>query len=257
MAVSDGGGLVSGDDLEGSQGWLERLYELNAVIAASGERVAGNIFYDHNQEDYLRARPVAFNRAKRDRFRRACAGRTRMLEIGVNGGHSAYLALTANPSLEFHGVDVGEHAYVRPAVAWLEREFPGRVFFHQGSCLDVLPELARRGLRFDLFHIDGAKHTYYFDVLNSHRLRDEHGALVILDDVNMGGVARIWERCLDQKLIMAEAEFQPMPDSSTHRNAIGTLPRLARSRWLYYWLVASARRRWLLARRRLQDLRRR
>jgi hypothetical protein len=235
------------EDVETSAGWLQRLYALNEVVAASGERVAGNLCYEHGQEDYVGSPPVAANRAKRDRFRQACAGRARLLEIGVNGGHSAYLALTSNPSLEFHGVDIGEHTYVRPAVAWLESEFPGRVHFHEGSCLDVLPALAKRGMRFDLFHIDGAKHTYYFDVLNSHRLREDD-ALVILDDTDKGSIARLWERCIREGLVEPAAAFPPMPGSSECRNSIGVLPQLLRRCWSLLWTRASFRH----SRRRLQ-----
>jgi Methyltransferase domain len=244
------------DELEDSGDWLRRLYELNGVIAACGERVAGNLFYDHYQSDYLESPPVAFNRAKRDRFRRACAGRARMLEVGVNGGHSAFLALSSNPSLEFHGVDIAEHAYVRPAAAWLEQEFPGRFFFHEGSCLKLLPEIARRGLRFDLFHIDGAKHTYYFDILNCHRMLSSDGALVILDDFNMRSVERVWRRSVSRGLVEPLAEFDPMPESEEHRNAIGALPPVSKSTWLRYSAEASfrsyrrrLRRRLALARR--------
>jgi Methyltransferase domain len=229
------------DELEDSDSWLQRLYELNGVIAACGERVAGNLFYDHHQSDYVESPPVAFNRAKRDRFRHACAGRDRMLEVGVNGGHSAFLALSSNPSLELHGVDIAEHAYVRPAAAWLEREFPGRFYFHEGSCLRVLPEIAKRGLRFDLFHIDGAKYTYYFDILNCHRMRSRDGALVILDDFNMRSVERVWRRSVSQGLVKPLAEFEPMPESVEHRNAIGRLPPVSKSTWSRYWAEASFR----------------
>jgi hypothetical protein len=226
---------------EPSEQWLARLYELNSVIAATGERLAGNLFYDHHQEDFADSPPVSFNSEKRARFRRACEGRTRMLEVGVNGGHSAYLALTANPSLELHGVDIADHAYVRPVAAWLGREFPGRFFFYEGDCLAVLPQLARRGLRFDLFHIDGGKHTYYRDILNSHRMLDGRDALVIMDDVNMGAVQRVWERCVDQGLIGPAAEFPPMPAQSSHRNAVGVLTPVARARWATYWTAAIVR----------------
>ena|SRR3984885_11879992 len=234
------------EDLESSESWLTKLYELNAVIAATGEPVAGNIFYDHHQEDYAETPPVAFNRTKRDRFRRACAGCTRMLEVGVNGGHSAYLALTSNPSLEFHGVDIADHAYVRPAIEWLEREFPGRVFFYEGDCLKVLPKLARGGLRPDLFHIDGVKHTYYRDILNSHRMLEGRNALVIVDDVEMSSVERIWRRCLSDGLIAQAPDFPSMPESDEHRNAVGILTPISRWRWALYRSLVSSR--WLRSR---------
>jgi predicted O-methyltransferase YrrM len=223
------------------EAWLRRLYELNRVIAASGEQVAGNLFYDHNQDDYLKTPPVAFNRDKRDRFRQVCEGRKCMLEIGVNGGHSAYLALTANPELEFHGVDIGEHAYVRPVVEWLQAEFPGRVSFYEGDCLKVLPALARAGLRPDLFHVDGAKHTYYFDILNCQRMLSGP-ALVVIDDVNMGLVERVWKRCLREGLVVATPDFPPMPERIEHRNAVGMLAPVPRWRRLIYRLLAESRR---------------
>jgi hypothetical protein len=234
-------------DPESSHSWLQKLYELNEVIAASGEQVAGNVCYDHHQRDFVTSPPISLNRGKRNRFRQACAARARMLEIGVNAGHSAYVALTSNPSLEFHGVDIGEHGYVRPAVEWLEREFPGRVHFYEGSCLEVLPALARRGMTFDLFHIDGAKHTYYFDILNSHRMVQHDDSWVIVDDANMPAVERMWERCLREGLVQPLAAFPPMPSSEEHRNAIGILPQLPRWRWSLLWRRASFRH----ARRRL------
>jgi hypothetical protein len=237
-------------DVEQQTAWLERLYSLNEVLAATGEPVSGSICYEHNQSDYVRSPPVAANKPKRERFRSACIGRARMLEIGVNGGHSAYVALSADPSLEFHGVDICEHSYVRPAIAWLQSEFPGRVFFHEGSCLEVLPELAKQGLTFDLFHVDGAKHTYYFDILNCRRLLAPAApARIIVDDLNMGPVTHIWQRCTREGLIRADEAFPAMDPDSPRRNAIGLLEPIPMWRWRLYRARASMRRR----RRRLRN----
>jgi predicted O-methyltransferase YrrM len=236
-------------DLEASDAWLERLYSLNAVVAASGEPVAGNLFYEHRQTDYLSSPPVSSNRAKRDRFRGACDASEQMLEIGVNGGHSAYLALSSNPTLQFTGVDICEHAYVHPAVEWLKAEFPGRVAFYEGSCLTLLPRLAKEGARFDLFHIDGGKHTYYRDVLNAHRMTTGGSALVVLDDVNQGGVRKMWERCLREGLLEPSPEFPSMPASEERRNEIARLPSISSSRLGLLRLRSSlrdSRRRWRL-----------
>jgi predicted O-methyltransferase YrrM len=240
------------DDAEARGSWLERLYALNAVVMASGERLAGNICYEHHQVDYERSPPVEVNREKRDRFRAACVGRSRMLEIGVNGGHSAFVALTADPALELHAVDLGDHAYVGPVVDWLQAEFPGRLFFYPGDCLQVLPSLARQGKRFDLFHIDGAKHTYYWDILNCHRLlmRDTE-RLIIIDDLNMAPVEGVWQRCLREGLVAPAREFPPMDKSAPRRNAIGIVEQISRPRWWQLrteaWLRRARRQlRWRL-----------
>jgi hypothetical protein len=210
-------------DLEVSPSWLEGLERLNGVIAATGERLEGNLFYDRFQDDFVGSAPNALLRPKRDRFRRALSDRTRMLEVGVNGGHSAYLALTTNPGLEFHGVDICDHAYVQPAIRWLQEEFPDRVFFYEGDCLKVLPDLAKAGQRFDCFHIDGGKQTYLRDILNCHRLATKGGALAIVDDMQMSDVADVWSRCLRLRLLAPDERFPAMSTEIKYRNAIGVL----------------------------------
>jgi len=120
----------------------------------------------NGEDDFVHLPPDPAFRAKRDRFCAAAAGRHKLLEVGVNGGHSAYLALTANPDLEFHGIDICQHPYVIPAVTWLQEQFPGRVLFTEGSSLDVVPDMVRRGDRYDAFHIHGPKGAYYHDIVH-------------------------------------------------------------------------------------------
>lgn len=231
---------VQTDDIELSVSWLERLQSLNAVIAETGEPLVGNLAYDHLQPDYLGSPPNAVLREKRKRFREAVDGRGRLLEIGVNGGHSAFLALTANPNLEFHGVDICEHTYVLPAIDWLKTEFSERVFFYPGDCLKVLPALAKQGFRFDCFHVDGAKDTYYRDILNAVRMMSGGEAVVIIDDMQIDAVARVWERCIKQRLITNASEFPPMPDNEKYRHGIGHLAEPPGWRWTTYRLYAQA-----------------
>ena len=215
------------DDMEQSDSWLQGLAMLNRVIAATGQPLIGNLCYDHRQADFVDAPPNPILRSKRDRVRTAVEGRTKMLEVGVNGGHSAYVALTSNPVLEFHGVDICEHAYVRPAVAQLQNEFPGRVFFYEGSALEVLPALPDRGQRFDVFHIDGSKWTYLEDVLNCAPIMAGDSATLIVDDTQQPIVAQVWRMCTAAGVIEPHPSFPTMPDSEKYRNQIGTLKPVA------------------------------
>ncbi len=175
-------------DLESQPEWRERLRSLNSVIAGTNEPVFGNLFYENEQPNFVDSPPIERYRVKRERFRAVVRERRRLLEVGVNGCHSAYLALTENLELEYHGVDICEYSYVEHAVAWLEREFPGRVFFYKGDSRRVLPVLTSRRLTFDVFHIDGFKPFYYMDILNSSRMVSPSGALVVVDDVDQLGV---------------------------------------------------------------------
>jgi hypothetical protein len=231
------------DDIEQTASWLQGLARLNAVIAATGQPLAGNLCYDHLEEDFVDKPPNPIFRAKRDRLRKAVEGRTRMLEVGVNGGHSAYVALTVNLALEFHGVDICEHAYVRPAVAHLQREFPGRVFFHEGDSLEVLPRLVQSRQRFDLFHLDGAKRTYLEDILNCERMLAGERAMLIMDDTQQVNVAGTWNVYVGAGAIEPHPDFPSMPETEAYRNEIGTLKALPAGKRGSFVAAARARRR--------------
>lgn len=220
------------EDLEQSTAWLQGLKDLNSVIEATGQPLAGNLFYD-DQGDYVDRVPNPHTRPKRDRFRAALEGRNRLLEVGVNGGHSAYLALTSNPDLEFHGVDICEHAYVRPAIAQLAGAFPGRVYFYDGDGRKVLPELEAKGLRFDAFHIDGAKHLYFTDILNSARMIAEDVATVIIDDTQLKSVAWVWRTCQRYGLIEPDPAFPPVRDTFHDQNMVGWMRPIPQWKWRF------------------------
>jgi predicted O-methyltransferase YrrM len=224
-------------DLELQSSWLERLYALNAVVASAGEPLEGNIFYPGGGDDFTHRPPDSFHRAKRDRFREAISGRERMLEVGVNGGHSAFLALSANPGLSYHGVDIGSHAYVSPAVAWLQEEFPGRVFFHKGSSLTVLPELVRQQLCFDVFHVDGHKPFYYEDITNCSPMASRHGAVIVIDDAQNRYVAKALRRCLRLHVVEPLQQF-PSMDRSINRKT-NEIARLIPSSWVKWITLRS------------------
>jgi hypothetical protein len=211
------------DDMEKSDLWLAGLKRLNSVIDATGQPLMGNLCYDHLQQDYVESPPNPILRDKRDRLRKAVEGRARMLEIGVNGGHSAYLALTSNPMLEFHGIDICEHAYVLPTVEHLEEEFPGRFFFYRGDCLEVLPRLAEAGQRFDIFHIDGAKSTYLEDVFWCANMVAGESARIIMDDTDQKELFWAWKICAALRVIEAESNFLPMSKKTKYRNQVGAL----------------------------------
>ena len=126
-------------DVEQADDWLHGLWSLNEVIAATGEPLRGNLCYDDLQEDYLTRPPNSATRPKRDRLRAAVAGRTRLLEVGVNGGHSAYVALSANPDLFFYGVDVCEYGLVK-----------GRAKFGAADVVEVVVELDLAACRLEV-----------------------------------------------------------------------------------------------------------
>jgi hypothetical protein len=214
--------IPQSDDIEQSEAWLDGLLRLNRVIAATGTPLEGNLFYEHGDAAFVDQPPDPRLRAKRDRFRSVAVSHTRLLEIGVNGGHSAYAALMANPELTYFGVDICSHSYVRPAIDWLKAEFPGRVIFESGNSLKTLPALRRRGYRCDVFHVDGAKINYLADVLHCRQMMEGTDAIVIVDDTNGPRVSATWRRCLRWGIVAPLAAY-PSLDKGGFSNEIAQL----------------------------------
>jgi hypothetical protein len=160
------------------------LIELNnLVLRLFGPRIEGNLFYPDVMNPMDAPNPAFL--AKRRNFARFALAGTRMLEIGVNAGHSAMLALTMNPNLHYTGVDGAGHPYSRGAIEWLEQKFPERCKILIGDSRVVLPRLIEQRADFDLFHVDGG-HDFdcaYKDMVNTIALA-RGGSLILLDDTN-------------------------------------------------------------------------
>lgn len=158
--------------------------ELNAIVAQVGEPLEGSLF--HQTRAPLQDLPFADYRAKRRNFTAFCGGGEALLEIGFNAGHSALLALLANPSLRYTGVDLGEHRYTQPCFDLLKSRFGDRVELLIGDSRDVLPVLRRTGRSFDLYHVDGG-HGFdvaHSDICNVLDFCKSGGALLVDDTDN-------------------------------------------------------------------------
>ena len=98
----------------------------------------GNLFYSHKDPNFFQSDMVQKFETKRKNFFNLAKQISTLLEVGVNGGHSLFLALSSNPTLKVIGVDVAEKLdpswapvdkYVPAAYHWLTREFPERCVF--------------------------------------------------------------------------------------------------------------------------------
>jgi hypothetical protein len=180
-----------------SDAFKERLQTLNALVKKAGEPLEGNIFYADEERDFDGRPPAADLAPARRNVWRAVRFKERMLEVGVNAGHSALLALSSNPRLQYYGVDIVSHGYTLPCVDFLKGEFPGRVHLFPGDSREVLPWLADRNaeLGFDILCVDGG-HTSevcYADVSNCIRMSaGEKGRHLLLDDVHASWIFDIY-----------------------------------------------------------------
>ena len=117
---------------------------------------------------------------------------TRILRIGFNAGHSSYVFLGARPDITVVSFDLGEHAFVAKAKAFMDGKFPGRHTLVLGDSRETIPRYSaeHRSATFDLIFIDG-DHDHDYDVavadlLNCRAMARPSG-LVVMDDL------RSWE----------------------------------------------------------------
>ncbi len=191
--------------VEAYRGHLEKL---NAIIRATGEQLEGNLFYHHRSPEFIDI-PDATRRHKRMAFAAFAMAGDRLLEVGFNAGHSALLALTANPRLVYSGIDIGVHRYTRPCFDYLRSVFGARIDLRIGSSEDVLPLYAtQRPRRWQRLHIDGGHkiEIAYRDLVLACRVVGQ-GGLILLDDVNAksvraaGNMLLMEGRCTLQRLL--------------------------------------------------------
>jgi hypothetical protein len=174
-----------------------RLKRIAELVKQSGERLEGNIFFGDLKDRYVDEPPDGELAPARRNVWRAVRFKERLLEVGVNAGHSALLALSSNPRLEYYGVDIMSHAYTEPCVDFLKGEFPGRVHLFTGDSREVLPWLVSRRaeLAFDIFHVDGG-HTDEVcrsDMGNCIRIgAGQRGRHVLLDDVHASWIFDVY-----------------------------------------------------------------
>src|SRR5271165_2215580 len=72
-----------------SPAFRQRLERLNGLVGRSGERLEGNIFYADLDPGFLGSPPSPALAPARRNVWRAVRFKERVLEVGVNAGHSA------------------------------------------------------------------------------------------------------------------------------------------------------------------------
>ncbi len=173
-------------DDKGEEGWdgefAAALARINGLVVDSGARLEGNLFYRHQAVITRNDPPDPGRKHKRRNFFWAARYKGRLLEIGFGAGHSALLALSANPALRYTGIDIFKNAYVPACAAALREMFGARVEIIKGDSRNVLPELPPG--TFDLFHVDGSLDPFVCrsDIGDCIALAREQGSHLIVDD---------------------------------------------------------------------------
>jgi hypothetical protein len=181
--------------------FLELLRGLNERVASAREPIEGSLCYWNMTPPEALADALPIDElnhvCKRINFSRAASKASTFLEIGLNAGHSALLALYTNERVHFYAVDICSHTYAAAAADFLKSTFNHRFHFLPGDSREILPMLAidRPSLKFDALHIDGSHDAgiMYADVSNAIRIA-QPDALFIFDDLQAEHLYAVFER---------------------------------------------------------------
>ena len=109
---------------------------LDAVAAASGEAVEGNVLYMH-QSSNLASKNIPKQRNLIALGAAMPSEDARAIEIGFNAGHSSLLLLASHPTLNLVAFDLCEHSYTQQCAQLLRGWFTDRFELIVGRCARV------------------------------------------------------------------------------------------------------------------------
>jgi hypothetical protein len=66
-------------------------------------------------------------------------GKKRIIQVGINTGHSLLIMLLASKEATFDVFDIIQYGYTLPCIAYLNEYFSNRIFFHMGYPKFTLP----------------------------------------------------------------------------------------------------------------------
>lgn len=176
--------------------FLLDVYDLNKAIARHEEEIEGNIFYSRrNLKGSINPESVFSLQTRRRNISRIAPYINSVIEVGVNGGHSALFWMSLNKNLKYYGVDICDHAYTPEAANYLSDKFRDRFKFFQGDSRDVLPTIPNQiDASVDLIIIDGghSAEVAYQDIKNSLNVGKKLSSrFLLIDDADEEPIHKI------------------------------------------------------------------
>jgi len=136
----------------------------------------------------------------------------KILEIGFNGGHSAYNFLAARKNTHVTSVEIDYSSKVAAAKKRIDALFPGRHTLMYGDSKEVLPGLAAVSAQFDLIFVDGDHNLAGVTAdLNNGRFLAHEDTILVMDDYNASmpwgvGPVKAWDDARESDVIIQTQE---------------------------------------------------
>ena len=133
---------------------------------------------------------------------------TAIIEIGVYAGHSALIALMANPDIEIFGVDTC-YEFTDPCVSYLRGVFNNRIRLYTGDSHEVLPTWEQT---WEMAHVDGNHDPEHIkkDIELLRPLIVE-GGIIVLDDFD--GILASMKDWVNENFHVLEVADCPNPNA--------------------------------------------
>lgn len=226
-------------ELVDSKKFKDDLQKLNYHLKEKLEKcnyfpvLIGNLFYDHDQRNppFYNSKLLDDCLEKRIRLFTAAKMKKTMFEVGLNGGHSAFLAMMSNENLTVYSNDIAEfyppcpnihpEIYVDAAAEKLKEFYPNNFHYIRGNCLTEVPKFTANNpnIKIDLVHIDGEKSTYRQDFFNILPLLEDD-AIVIFDDSNIPHVQNVVNDLIENNYLHRSELFPQMNKNIKYTNEI-------------------------------------
>jgi predicted O-methyltransferase YrrM len=187
----------------------QHLSQLETIIKNTGETLEGNCFYIH--QTFLRPDILQYKRRNYEMLIKLLESRQirpAICEIGVNAAHSLLVMLeTSLFGADFTLFDLGEHAYTKPCLEYIQSQYPSSTFQTiWGDSTKTIPEWISKHSHvrdsFDLVHVDGG-HTMECitsDFATAVQLT-KPGGYIIIDDVHDHNIVRVCDEWMRGKVV--------------------------------------------------------
>jgi predicted O-methyltransferase YrrM len=180
---------------------LEEIQNINNIILNHTNKVEGNCLYKHlsNFEEFEEGMRYDNKLILRKNLHDIAKNVKNIIEIGLNGGHSAAIFFLANPELKFLSFDICEHKYVEDIANYYKSKY--NFEFVKGDSLIKVKEYIN-DIKYDVIHIDGGHHEICVrnDLINCKKFAHEN-TLMIFDDSNATHIENILNEFCENNFI--------------------------------------------------------
>jgi predicted O-methyltransferase YrrM len=175
-----------------------QIFEIADILNNIGERVEGNLICDISSDNLI----DDVNKNKIYNLMKLAEGKSKICEIGVNAGHSLLLMVSVNPTAEYLIFDLGGHAYTRPCVDYIKRQYPSTKITEVYGDTKITLNEYKKTKSCDMIHIDGGHdtHTVVNDFIYTQQLLKK-GGVVVFDDYNYHNIKEVVDYYRDREII--------------------------------------------------------